>query len=152
MLLLLSCLLRREPESLWALLVNSAAVLAVIAVVILWNRGWGRQWQQTRVRNWPTVSGKFDEGEVITMRKGRSGEISGYKVYLGYEYDQGDELDGGLYTLPVSGEFETPEDAERYRKVMSDQHILVRVSPRNPKRSGVLDEDIKHLLHIKVRH
>ena len=104
-----------------------------------------RRWQQARARAWRRVAGKFDEGEVITMRKGRSGEISGYKVWMGYEYRE-EEEDGGIYTLPVSGEFETIDEAERCRKVMAFQPITVRVSPRNPKKSCVFDQDITHLL------
>lgn len=91
------------------------------------------------------LTGKFDEGEVITMRKGRSEEISGYQVWFGYEYHLNGEQ-GGLYILPFRGEFETPEDAEECRKQLAERSVTVRVSPRNPERSGVLDQDVKPML------
>ena len=81
------------------------------------------------------------------MRKGRSGPISGYQVWVGYEYEaDGDQI--GIYTLPFSGEFPTKEAAEEFRKLVADQSVIVCVSPRNPKRSCVLDDDVRPLIMI----
>ena len=123
----------------------SAVLLGIVAVLIYWSRRGRRQFQQKRAREWTPLTGKFDEGEVITMRKGRSEDISGYQVWFGYEYYLDGEQ-GGLYTLPFRGEFATPEEAEECRKQLAERVVTVTVSPRNPKRSGVLDEDVRPMM------
>jgi hypothetical protein len=138
-------LFRHRTESAIFALAYSSAILAVVVGFILWERRYRRSWQQFRARNWQRVAGKFDEGEIVTMRKGRSTAIAGYQVWLGYEYE-GDEDEGGLYTLPFSGEFPTEEEAEECRKLVADRSVIVRVSPRNPKRSRILDEDVTPLI------
>jgi hypothetical protein len=142
---LASLLFRREEASPLFLLVGSAVIFGICAAVIYWARFGQRRIQQWRVRNWTPVNGKFDEGKVITMRRGASGDISGYQVWFGYEYHLPDE-EGGLYILPFRGEFETPEEAEDWRKLLAVRTVTVRVSPRNPRRSGVSDEDVKPML------
>jgi hypothetical protein len=127
------------------MLLCSAVLFGISAAVIYWMRFGHRRFQQYRARTWVPANGKFDEGEVITMRKGGSGEISGYQVWFGYEYYRdGEQAD--LYTLPFRGEFDTSEDAEQWRKRLAECSVTVRVSPRNPKRSGVLDEDVRPML------
>ena len=82
------------------------------------------------------------------MRKGRSKKIAGYQVWFFYDYEaDGDQ--GDLYTLPFSGEFPTEQEAEEFRELVADQSIIVRVSPRRPKRSCVLDEDVKPLVMVE---
>ena len=92
-------LLRHRTESAIFALAYSSAILAVVIGFILWERRYRRSWQQFRARNWQRVAGKFDEGEIVTMRKGRSTAIAGYQVWLGYEYE-GDEEEGGLDCTP----------------------------------------------------
>ena len=120
--------------------------LAWVASIILWTqRGYGRRWQQFRGRSWRQISGKFDDGEIVAMRKGRSRKIAGYQVWLGYDY-LADGEQTGLYTLPFVGEFPSEEVAEKYRKQAANRDVVVRVSPRNPKNSCVFDEDVRLLV------
>ena len=61
------------------------------------------------------MPGRFDEGEIVAMRKRRSGPIAGYQVWLGYD----NAVDGeqvGLYTLPFFGDFSTKDAAEQCRE------------------------------------
>jgi hypothetical protein len=120
-------------------------MLGLAALLILWHLRYRRKWQQIRAKDWQQLSGRFDEGEIVTMRKRRAGPISGYQVWLGYDY----EVDGeqvGLYTLPFFGEFPNKDAAEQCRMKVADRAIIVRVSPRNPKRSCVLDQDVSPYL------
>jgi hypothetical protein len=121
-------------------------MLGWVALFILWiRRGYGRKWQQGRARSWRQIAGRLDDGKIVTMRKGRSGKIAGYQVWLGYDY-LADGEQTGLYTLPFVGEFPTEEVAEEYRRLAANRSVPVRVSPRNPKRSCVLDEDVRLLI------
>ncbi len=121
-------------------------MLGWVALFILWiRRGYGRRWQQFRARSWRQIAGRFDDGEIVAMRKGRSRKIAGYQVWLGYDYlADGEQV--GLYTLPFVGEFPTEEVAEKCRKRAANRNVVVRVSPRNPKRSCVFDEDVRILI------
>jgi hypothetical protein len=66
-------------------------------------------------------------------------------VGVGYDYEaDGDQI--GIYTLPFFSGFRTKEEAEASRKLVADQSVVVRVSPRNPKRSCVLDDDARPLI------
>lgn len=127
-------------------LVYSGVMLGWIALFILWSRrGYGRRWQHFRARSWRQVAGRFDDGDIVTMKKGHSEKIAGYQVWLAYEYSaDGDQV--GVYTLPFVGEFPSEEAAEEYRKRAANQNVVVRVSPRNPKRSCVFDEDVRLLV------
>ena len=117
-------------------LITCAVFLLVFAAIILWDRRYRRKWQQFRARNWREVAGRFDEGEIITMRKGSSKAVAGYEIWLAYDYEvDGDQV--GIYTLPFSGEFPNKSEAEECRKLIADQSVMVRVSPRNPKCSCV---------------
>jgi energy-coupling factor transporter transmembrane protein EcfT len=121
------------------------AMLGWVTLFIVWTRrGYGRKCQQFRARSWGQIAGRFDDGEIVTMRKGRS-KIAGFQVWLGYEY-QADGEQAGLYTLPFVGEFPSEEVAESYRKRAANREIVVRVAPRKPKRSCVLDEDVRLLI------
>jgi Protein of unknown function (DUF3592) len=119
----------------------SLGVLALVAAVILWHRRYGRMWRQFRAKNWEQVSGRFDEGDIVRMKAGRSERITGYQVWFGYDYEaEGEQV--GIYTLPFFGEFPDEETAERCRTKVANRAIIVRVSPRNPKRTCVLDQDV----------
>ena len=124
---------------------GSAVIFTLIFGMVLWDRRYRRKWQQFRARNWRQVAGRLDEGEIVPMLKGRSSTISGYQIWFGYDYEAGGEQ-VGIYTLPFSGEFRTQEEAEVFRKLAADQSVIVRVSPRNPKRSCILDEDVGPLI------
>lgn len=143
----LSFLLRPEQKSPMFTLVFCAVLLALVAGMILWDRRYRRIWRQYRARNWRQVIGKFDEGEIVTMHKGRSGTIAGYEVWLGYDYQAGGEQTSFFYTLPFCGEFPSKEEAEECCKLVANQKVVVRVSPRNPKRSCVLDVDVRPLIN-----
>lgn len=143
--LVCAVLARSEPASPLFTLAYSAVLFGIVAALIYWNRFGQRRYQQSRARNWTPITAKFDEGEVLTMRTARSQRVTGYQVWFGYEY-YSDGEQGGVYTLPFRGEFATPEEAEECRKLLAEQTVTVRVSPRNPKRSGVLDEDVKPIL------
>lgn len=145
MVAVLLLLLRHRAESPIFALAFASIVLAVIIGVILWERRYRRVWQQFRARNWQQVAGKFDDGEIVTMRKGRSGNITGYQLWLGYEYEA-NIGEVGLYTLPYFGEFPNEEEARKCLKLVANRDVTVRVSPRHPKRSCVLDEDVKPLV------
>src|SRR5580700_11192587 len=139
-----SLLLRHNAGTSIFPLAYFGVILALIIGFILWDRRYRRAWQQFRARNWPQVSGKFDEGEIVTMRKGKSDVISGYQVWLGYDYE-GDGEETEIYTLPFSGEYATEEEAEASRKLLAHRRVTVRVSPRNSKHSCILDDDVRPL-------
>jgi hypothetical protein len=141
-----SILLIPEHQSPIVSPVFSAVGLAVVAGVILWHRRYGRIWRQYRARDWRQVVGRFDEGDIVTMQKGRSGVVAGYEVWLGYDYRVNGDQTGLFYTLPFSGEFASKEEAERCRKLVANQSVVVRVHPGNPQRSCVLDADVKPLI------
>lgn len=122
-----------------------AVMLGLVTLLILWTRWYGRKWQHFRARSWRQIEGRFDDGEIVTSRKGRSGQISGYQVWLGYEY-LADGEQTGLYTLPSFGEFPSEEVAEQYRKRAANREVVVRVSPGNSKHSCVFDEDVRLLI------
>jgi len=141
---------RATPTRYYNNLIFSVACLAASlgwwSLFVLWTqRGYERRWQQFRARSWQQIAGRFDDGEVITMRKGRSGKVAGYQVWLGYDYmADGDQT--GLYILPFVGEFPSKEVAEEYRKRAANMDIIVHVSPRNPGRSCVIDDDVRLLV------
>jgi hypothetical protein len=114
--------------------------LTIVAVWTLWVRHYSRIWVDYRSRGWQRVAGRFDDGEVVTMRKARSKTIAGYEVWLGYDY-QAEGEQAGLYRLPRKSK----EDAETALSRLANQHMTVRVAPRNPKRSHV-SEDLAALL------
>jgi hypothetical protein len=140
-----SFLLRHNAGPSLFALAYFGAILVVIIGFILWDRRYRRAWRQFRARSWPQVAGKFDEGEIVRMRKGRSDVISGYQVWLGYDYE-GDGEETEVYTLPFSGEYATEEEAETSRKLLAHRRVMVRVSPRNSKRSCILDDDVRPLI------
>jgi hypothetical protein len=74
------------------------AVCGIVAFWILWESGYRRRWLQYRARNWQTLPGKFDEGEIVPMMGARSSV--GYEVRLGYDY-QADEDRPGTYNTPL---------------------------------------------------
>jgi hypothetical protein len=142
-------LLRHDTDPPLFTLAYCVVFLLVGVGIILWDRRYRRAWQQLRARNWQQVAGKFDHGEIVTMRKAKSRTITGYQAWFGYEYE-GDGGESGLYTLPISGEFSTEEEAEESRKLLARRSVMVRVSPRNSKRSCVLDDDVKPLMMGRV--
>ncbi len=91
------------------------------------------------------MMGRFDDGDIVPMMKGGTKVVAGYQVWLAYEYEsEGTQV--GIYTLPFSCyEFSSEKQAEECRRIVANAIIPVRVSPRNPKRSCVLDEDVKIL-------
>ena len=117
--------------------------MALGAAVLLWHLRYRRMWQQYRAKDWEQVAGEFDEGDIVEMRAGRTGRgrVTGYQVWFGYYYEAEGEQ-GGLYTLPFFGEFPKKDTAEQCRTRVANRTIIVRVSPRNPKRSCVLDKDV----------
>jgi hypothetical protein len=135
-------LLKHQTENSVFPLVYSITVLVLLFAYALWDRQYRRKWQQSRAKRWQKVEGEFDEGEVITMLKGRSKTIAGYEVSLGYEY-QADGEQGGVYYLP---EMKTKEEAETALKLLANKTIVVRVAPGRPDRSRVVDEDLAVLL------
>jgi hypothetical protein len=138
-------LFRRNAGSLVFDFAYSAVLFTLIFGMVLWQRRYGRKWRQFLARNWRQVAGRLDEGEIVTMRTARSNKISGYELWFAYDYEADGEQEG-IYTLPFSGEFRTAEEAEVFRKLAADQSVIVRVSPRNPKRSCLLDEDMRPLI------
>jgi hypothetical protein len=154
---LLLFVLRRTPESPLFILGYSLVLFSIIAAWTLWDRRYKRKWQQARARNWPKIQGKFDEGEIITMRRARSETISGYVLWFAYEYHaDGEQV--GIYTLPFAGEFPNEEDAEKYRRLLEEKHLPVRVSPGNPnvlacwmRTSSLFSESIRSDLIHKSR-
>jgi hypothetical protein len=129
-------------------LVASAIVFGVVGGMILWDRRYRRKWQQYRARNWRPVSANLDEGDIVTLRKARSKTITGYQVWFGYDY-QADGEQVGVYILPFSGEFPSPKEAEECRKSLANHSVPVHVSLRNPKRSAILDDEIKSLITLE---
>ena len=112
----------------------------------LWDRRYRRQWQQARARKWPRVSGVFDEGEIITMMRGRSDSIAGYDVYLGYSYEANGEQTG-LYTCF----FPTEDAAIVVQQRQANQPVVADIAPGNPKKSRILDQDLRAFLPSEIR-
>jgi len=98
MAILTLVLLRHQTENGMFDLFYFGAVLTSLAGYVLWDRRYRRKWQNYRSRNWKRIEGRFDEGEIITMRKARSKTIAGYEVWLSYDYEaEGEQV--GLYRL-----------------------------------------------------
>jgi len=133
-------LLRRDSGSGAFELVFGGAVFALIAAWTLWERVYARKWHEYRSRNWTRVEGQFDEGEVIAMRRARSQTISGYEVWLGYDYHAEGEQNG-LYRVSEGRKHE----ADAALTALAHKRIVVRVNPRNPKRSFVSENDFEGL-------
>jgi len=116
-------------------------MLAFAAAISLWHRRYGRIWQQFRAKEWEQVSGRFDEGDIVEMTASGTKRITGYQVWLGYDYEaEGEQV--GVYTLPFFGEFPDRDAVEKCRMRVANRAIIVRVSRRNAKHSCVLDEDV----------
>lgn len=116
--------------------------ILLLAAYVLWDRRYRNVWREARSRKWQRVEGKFDEGEVITMMKGRSNTIAGYSVWMGYEYGRNPKSRESYADLFMSREFPEKEQAEAYRKKLENRVVPVRVSPRNAKHSYVLESDL----------
>ena len=142
-IMLLLSILRRAEDPI-ADLIMSAILAVVLVLFFLWSRA-RRRLAQRRARGWPSMQGNFEDGEVVTMRKGRSEDIAGYEVWLYYRFGSSDD-ENGLYTLPVRGEYPDTETAESVLRMLVGKAVMVHVSPRNPKRSCVLDKDVAALL------
>jgi hypothetical protein len=138
-------LLTRRTENGRFDLIYSGILFVFVTAFILWDRRYRRRWQEFRARNWLEVPGRFDEGEIITMMKGRSKTVAGYEVCMGYEYQTEGEQ-GGVYRYP---EMPNREDAEAMLKLLADKNIVVRVDPSKPSRSYVLGNDAERLLSIQ---
>ena len=121
-------------------LVFGLIVICIVIALILWDRRYRHKWQQFRAENWPQVEGLFvpGEGEVVTMRRARSKTIAGYEAWLYYEYQCGGEQDG-IYTHF----FSIKEEAEAFVKILEGQKVPVRVKPRKPSKSYILDRDVE---------
>src|SRR5947199_6248935 len=80
-------LTKRGGESPVITLIFGAVTFSIGAALILWERRYRRAWTQFRARNWQQIIGRFDEGEIVRMMKGRSKQVAGYQVLLAYEYE-----------------------------------------------------------------
>jgi hypothetical protein len=117
-------------------LLYGGVVLTFLAGSVLWNRRYRRRWQNYRSRNWKRIDGRFDEGEVITMRKARSKSIAGYEA-------KGEQV--GVFRLPRKSK----DDADAALSTLAHQRIVVWVDPDNPDRSFVSDDDLIALLPVR---
>jgi hypothetical protein len=128
---------RQRSDSGFFELLYGCVILAFVAAWAAWDRSYRDKWHEFRSRNWTRVKGRFDEGELVTMRKGRSQTVSGYEVWLSYEYQvDGDQI--GVFRLSER----TEHEAEAAMKMMANREVTVRVNPRNPKKSFVVEEDL----------
>jgi hypothetical protein len=118
-------------------------IFGATAFWILWENGNRRRWTQYRARNWQNTPGRFNEGGVVPQVGGRS--RVGYQVRLGYDYQAGVKQTG-VCTLPFHGVYSSEKEAEECRQLVANRNIPVRVSPHDPKRSAILDDDLKSLL------
>lgn len=123
-------------------------MLALFAAYIQWQRRYGRVWKQYRAKDWEQVAGEFNKGDIVGITagggmKGR-GQVIGYEIWFDYYYkaEGGRYTLRGRYTLPFFGLFPDKDTAGQCRKRVANKTIIVRVSPRNPKRSCVLDQDV----------
>jgi hypothetical protein len=144
MAILILLLFRHRPEDGMFDFLYGGVVLTFLAGSVLWDRRYRRRWQNYRSRNWKRIDGRFDEGEVITMRRARSKSIAGYEVWLGYDYEAGGEQ-VGVFRLPRKSK----DDADAALSTLARQRILVRVDPDNPDRSFVSDDDLIALLRVR---
>jgi len=136
------------PIPLGVLLRLAAVFLPALVAFVLWERVYRRKWQQQIAGDWRPVDGRFDEGQVVEMRKGRSDVTAGYEIWLTYRYNvdgreyQADGVKNDLYNR----EYKSKEEAEAALSRLANQVITVRVRPDNPKRSRVLDEDLRSFI------
>jgi hypothetical protein len=126
-------------DFLWALTIGS-----IFAIYILWDRRYRHKWQQFRAKDWPQALAKFlpGSGEVVQMMKGRSKSVAGYEAWLYYEYHYDGEQEG-LYRRF----FPTRPEAETFLKLLEGQQVSVRVAPRKPSKSHILDRDVELLIN-----
>jgi hypothetical protein len=144
MAILILLLFRHRPENGMFDLLYGGVVLTFLAGSVLWDRRYRRRWQNYRSRNWKRIDGRFDEGEVITMRKARSKSIAGYEVWLAYDYEaEGERV--GVFRLPRKSK----DDADAALSTLAHQRLVVRVNPDNPDRSFVSDDDLIALLSVR---
>jgi hypothetical protein len=144
MSILILLVFRHRPESLAFDLIYGGVVYTLLAAYLLWDRRYRRGWQNYRSRNWKRIDGRFDEGEVITMRKTRSKSIAGYEVWLGYDYEAGGE-EVGVFRLPRKSK----DDADAALSTLAHQRIVVLVDPANPDHSFFSDDDLIALLPVR---
>jgi hypothetical protein len=135
-------LIARHHDSPMFDLIWGTTLVSLVVVSIFWNCTGSRKYEQWRAQNWPVASGKFNEGEIITMLKGRSKDIAGYVVRIDYCYVSGQSYDGVYFTK----EFPTHEAAEEYLNRLENQSISVRISPNKSHQSQILDSDLVGLL------
>lgn len=120
-----------------------AAFVGILVVGSLFvNRTLRRIWDRWAARDWPTVTGKFKQGEVVRVA-GRYESDAAYVVCIDYDYPGG-ESSAGLHTY--TRDFRTQSEADQCLKHLENQSIPVRVAPNNPRKAYVLDKDIASLL------
>lgn len=132
----------RKTEPLGFTLAYGGFIWAIVGGWVLWDRRYRRKWRARRASSWPKVDGRFDEGEIVTMMRGRSKTVAGYEVWLGYEYEAEGEQ-AGVFRLP---EARDRTEAERLLRLLANQRVPVRVCPGKPDKSRVIDEDIQFLI------
>jgi len=140
--MLLALLLAGRHDSSGFELIWGLTGTLVVVIWIAWDRSWHRKYQQWIARAWPVAIGKFNEGEVIPMLKGRSKEIAGYVVCINYKYASGISYHGVYFTR----EFSTEEEAEECLQRLENQSIPVRTYPQKPQKSRIRDSDLAPLL------
>ena len=131
----------RQRESLGFDLVYSGLIFLLLLGYLAWDRKFRRKFYAHQARTWQKVDGRFDEGEIITMRRARSNTIAGYEVLLGYEFEAEGQQAGVFFTPEVRD----MADAEELLRRLANQQIPVRVCPGKPQKSRVLDQDIEFL-------
>ena len=125
------------PDPLGLLCAVFVGILLVVAIFQTLRR----IWVQRRARNWPAVPGKFKQGEVVRVVRGRYNDKVVYSVCIDYDYSAGESSEG-VYSCTYIREFPTREGAETFLKRLENRSVSIRVAPDKPATSYILDEDV----------
>ena len=118
----------RDPLRLFHFAMDIVACAAAAGTgVFVWLR-------KRSARNWPSVPGKIQFGEVVGSPNGHK---TAWTVDLSYSYVVDCQYYAGKYQIKARSE----DHAHEMAQTLKDQVISVRYSSKDPATSVVLDQD-----------
>jgi hypothetical protein len=115
------------------LVILALATLGLIFLV----REVGHQMTLIRSRNWPSVEGYVQKGEVLHSGATKFVQLP-FRSLLGYRYSVNGESYWGIFVLPA----EDMEVAERLQKQTEGKPLAVKYNPRNPSVSILASKEL----------
>ena len=100
-----------------------------------------RIWVQRRARNWPAVPGKFKQGAVVRVVRGRYNDKVVYSVCIDYDYSAGESSKASTVALTY-GNFPPVKEQRHSSSALKNRSVSIRVAPDKPATSYILDEDV----------